>query len=154
MALPSGSPLNEILTQARQRWTITKRTCERIRDQSAASPIAGNVVLGLLDNLKEDLAYFQVIATTPGLGDYASAQYADVGYDIGADFNAFMVELQNVIDWIIANIPKADPDGVDGPEYLLLQSLDAAGNRTNRMFSSAQTAGLRTVLDALIATVE
>lgn len=113
------------------------------------------MALGLLDNMRTDLAYFQGVAATPGIGAYATEQYGD-GYAIGPDFGAFTTALQGVVGWLIANIPREPVDALDpeGPRYLLLQTLDADGARTDRTFSTAQTAGLRTVLDALIATVE
>jgi hypothetical protein len=151
MALPNQAPLSEVLKEARQRWTQTRRVAESIRDRSAAGPITGATVLGLMDNLRADLYYFQTVAATPGIGVYAQSQY-EGAYDIGPDFTAFMAALTSTIDWIIAAAPKTAADG-NGHEWLVVQRLDPTGARIERTFSTVETAGLRTVLDTLIATV-
>lgn len=154
MPLPQEAPLSEVLRDARTRWTRTKITAQNVRARSAQGPIAANMVTGLLDNLRTDLAYFEGVATVPGIGPYAEAQYGD-GYAIGPDFAAFTTALQAAIDWLLAAIPRLpeDPENPEAPRYLLLQTLDEDGARVDRTFSTAQTAGLRTVLDTLIATV-
>ena len=57
-------------------------------------------------------------------------------------------QLNATRDWIIANFPK------DASGYLLYQQFDASGNVTVRQLSTASLAGLRTVLAALIATID
>lgn len=151
MALPNNPPLSEVLKEARQRWVQTKRISQNIRDRAASGPIPASTVLGLLDNLRTDLAYFTAVAATPNIGTYAQEQYG-VTYLIGPDFTAFITAIEDTIAWIVAALPKAAPD-VNGFEWVLLQRIDVDGNRIDRTFSVAQTAGLRTILDSLIATV-
>lgn len=152
MALPTTPPLNEVLTQARERWLNLKISAIQARDRSASNDISAGYVLLVLDRLREDLSYFNSIASTPGLTQYARDQYADQGMDIVADFNAMMNAITNTINWIVSALPKAPADG-QGNEYLLLKTIDATGVRSDRLFTPAQTAGLRTQLDSIIATI-
>lgn len=154
MALPQTPPLSKILHDARQRWTRTKTTAQNVRSRAASGPISATIAVGLLDNVRTDIAYFEAVAATPGIGAYAAEQYGS-GYTIGPDFTAFVSALEDVRDWIVGALPRepVNPADPTGPRHLLLQTVAADGSRTDRTFSVAQTAGLRTVLDALIATV-
>jgi hypothetical protein len=54
-----------------------------------------------------------------------------------------------VVSWVVTNFPK------DGSGFLLAKTFNAdnSGRTVDRTFSAAQTAGLRTVLDTLIAAI-
>lgn len=152
MALPFEAPLSEVLKDARVRWNQTKTLAQRLRDRSEAGPVSAETILDYLDSLVRDKAYFENVALTPGIGAYAADQYD--GYSIGADFTAFIAEIEACITWIVTALPTSDPDG-QGNTWLLVERRDAlTGAKTIRTFSSAQTAGLRTVLDSLAAMVE
>jgi hypothetical protein len=88
----------------------------------------------------------QALAATPGLAAYATAQYSGQGIDIVAEYTAMMTAIDAVDSWIDTNLPK------DASNYEL-QYQRVAGVRTERTFTPAQTAGLRTQLAGLIAAI-
>lgn len=152
MPLPFDAPLSEVLKDARVRWNQTKTLAQRMRDRSENGQVAASTILEYLDTLVRDKAYFESVASTPGLGAYAAAQYD--GYTIGADFLAFINEIDACITWIVTNLPTSDPDA-QGNSWLLVERRDpVTGMQIIRTFSSAQTATLRTALNSLIAMVE
>lgn len=147
MALPSRQPLSEVLSEARRTWANTRSACVTARQQSAAGPVQAHRVVALYDQLRRDAVHFRRIAATPGLADYARAQYADEGVDVAADFAAMANAIDTTVSWISAALPR-DADG-----YPALHQINEDGSIVQRTFSSAQTAGLRTRLDAIIATI-
>ena len=133
------------LSRAQSQASSIKRIAQNNRDRMAAGPITAGGVISLMDNLSGALATFQVVSGLPGIADYANAQ---LGQDVVADFTAMSDATAAARNWIITAIPK------DAGGFLLLETIDANGVRTERNFTSAQTEGLRTALDALIATIE
>ena len=81
-----------------------------------------------------------------GLGTYAATQIDHP--DIVAEAAAVQTAIIGMRDWIAANMPH------DANGYLLRETYDAWLNRVPRTFPSAATAGLRTAIDSLLATVE
>jgi len=146
MAFPtSREMLATGLSRAQSQASSIKRIAQNNRDRMAAGPITAGGVLSLLDNLSGALATFQGVAGLAGIAAYAQDQ---LGQDVAPDFSAMIAEVTACRDWIVSALPK------DGDGYLLLETMDAQGSRTERTFSTAATAGLRTALDALIATIE
>lgn len=147
MALPSRQPLAEVLSEARRTWANTRAACVTARQQSAAGPVQAHRIVALYDQLRRDAAHFRRIASTPGLADYARAQYADEGVDVAADFGAMTTAIDSAVAWILAALPR------DAGGYPALHEVAQDGSIVLRTFTSAQTAGLRTRLDAIIATI-
>jgi hypothetical protein len=133
------------LSRAQSQASTIKRIAENNRDRMAAGPITAGGVVSLMDNLSGALSVFQEVSALPGIAAYAQEQ---LGEDVSADFAAMSSATQAARNWIVTALPK------DGDGYLLLETMDASGNRTERTFGTAATAGLRTALDALIATIE
>lgn len=106
-----------------------------------------NQLFQLIDNLRAPLGIFNSVASIPGIGAYAQAQFDDPGYDVVAEFTAMVNALQACIDWIVNNFP-ADAQG-----FIQAYKLNADGSRTASTFSSAQTAGLASALNTLIAQI-
>lgn len=96
-----------------------------------------------LHNYRADL---DRVRQVPGIGPYAQAQLGSPTLDVAAEFNAMLVAIDAVILWMRDNFPK------DANGFLLAQTWGENGV-VDRQFSPAQTAGLRTQLSALIATV-
>lgn len=84
------------------------------------------------------------LASTPGIDTYAQAQ---LGQSVTTDFTSMVTALTNAGGWIVTNFPK------DGGGFLLSETFNADGTRAARNFSTAQTAGLVTLLSALAATI-
>lgn len=131
---------------ARTTAAELKTLCQQTRDAAAAGPISGSVVRQLLDRLIAGKATFASVAAVPGIATYAEAQEGDPTYDVAAEFNAMTAAIDDAITWILAAVP------VSGGFVLMEQW--TAGGVSVRTFSTAQTAGLRAELDALIATID
>jgi len=110
----------------------------------AATSINTDYVFNMLDRLREIVVNLTSWKSVAGLDAYATAD----GYPttISTDCTAIVTAAQNCIDWVVTNFPSSGG-------FLLDNSLNADGSRTPRSFSSAQTAGLRTRLNALVATI-
>jgi hypothetical protein len=85
------------------------------------------------------------LATTPGLGDYAQAQEGDDTYDVAAEFTTMLASITAARGWMEANVPTNVTVGSP--------STWGDGTLVTNVFTQAQTAGLRTALSAVIATI-
>lgn len=125
----------EILSQA-----------EALRDLSAAGDVTGRGIVIYMDNLQQQIDLLDTLSGTAGIVAYAQDQYDDVTYDVVTEFNTMKTAAEAVVAWIDTNIPK---NGV----WLLVEEI-VLGRLTPRMFTTTDTAGLRTELDALILTID
>lgn len=130
----------EIQTTAAQ----IKAAAQNIRHQAAAGPIDGVRVVRLCETLVRQRAILAAKAQTPGLAEYAAAEMEVA--DIASEFTAMLAQIDATIAWVTGAMPQTGG-------YLDLETLNQDGTVTLRMFSTAQTGGLRTALDALIATI-
>ena len=122
--------------------TQLKKYVTDTRDLMAAGPVSGNVAVGLHERLISDRAKLIAIRDLPGMGNFAKAQEDDVLYDVAAEFNAVLAAIVAVRDWMVTNIGS--------PNGWVTFSVTGVATKT---YTSAQTAGLRTQLDALITTI-
>jgi hypothetical protein len=153
MAFPSssGSKADDLANAwggVRSNAAHIKVYSQDLRSASAAGPIQAATIVLYADQLASAKAAFDRYTAVPGLAAYAREQVNDPALDIVAEYQTMAAQLVAVRDWIIANFPK------DASGYLLYHQFDAAGKIVQRTLSSAQTAGLRTQLDALIATTD
>ena len=147
MAYPTGT-LAKALEDIDRDLIQLRAFAVRRRDEMAAGNVAATTVLGdLFVRLRQHEHALDAAADTPGIGPYAQEQKSDGTLDVVAEFNAVMAAISGVTGWIAANFPK-DVNG-----FLLAQTLSPEGP-VDRTFSPTDTAGLRTQLDALIATIE
>lgn len=145
MAYPTNA-LAQVLEDVDRRAMSVKEYATRYRTQMAAGDVLATVIVDLFIRLKSDKAAFVTAASTSGLGVYAQAQKNDQNLNIGNEFTAMNAAIDGVTTWIETNFPK------DANGYLLRETWSASGP-VDRAFSSANTAGLRTVLATLIATI-
>ncbi len=121
------------------------------RAQSAVATLASNVnatqVFQILDDIRSQLTVFNQVAAIPGIGGYAQAQFNDNTYNVATEFSAMVAAVQGVVDWTVTNFPK----GAGG--FLQAYTINADGSRTAAVFTPAQTAGLTTALNAVIASI-
>lgn len=137
-----SNALAVVMSLARQVRTMTSR----LRDQSAAGSVIVVDIAEYMDELMRMTGELSALKTTPGLAQYAKDQFSDQTYDIAAEFLAMQNAMVATVDWIAANLPS------DG-RWLLMHEI--MGKRlVQRTLSSAETAGLRTKLDVLIAAIE
>ncbi len=115
----------------------------------AAGPVSATVLLDdLLAELRSSRTTLIASRNTSGILTYAQAQFDDPTIDLSTEFAALLAALGAVITWIVDNFPK------DAGGYLERYQIAPDGVVTDRVFSSAQTAGLRTQLQALYAAIE
>lgn len=112
----------------------------------AAGPVDTIFVFSLLDALNGLIANLNAVKNTSGLDAYATAQVPGYAGTMSSDITATVNAAQACIDWVVANFPTS-------ATFLLGQQLNANGTRTQRSFTTAQTAGLRTALNNLLATI-
>lgn len=116
--------------------------------QLASGNVSANAVITVLQRMVGSIAVFDEVSAVAGIVAYAENEENDVNYDVAAEFTAMRTEAIGVRDWILTNFPTA----VSGE--IIKDTLEADGSITVRQFTIAQTAGLRTALDLLIATIE
>lgn len=155
MAFPSsngtqGFTVAQALQLAQGVASIIKSQASNLSAQCAAGPVQASVILNLLTVLADAKLNLTKCAAVPGLATYAQAQTGDA--NIATEFTAMSSALDAVTQWVIANFPT----GSDGTgTYLLVTQFtpDNTGRTQQRTFTTVQTAGLKTVLDALVATI-
>lgn len=137
--------LASALDRAQSQADSIKRIAQNNKDRMAAGTITAGGLLSLLDNLAGAKTALSDAAGLAGMGEFAQAQ---LGQTVTTEFANLMTALDNAGAWIISNFPK------DAGGYLLAETWGTNGARVERTFTTAQTAGLRTLLDALIATID
>ncbi len=126
-----------------------RRMAGSLDAELAAGPVTATLILDrLLAEMRSSRATLVASKTTPGILGYAQAQFSDLSIDLATEFAALIAAVDAVITWIVDNFPK-DVDG-----YLERYKIAPDGEVTDRTFSTAQTAGLRTQLQALFAAIE
>lgn len=150
MAFPSSTTkdsLASVWSGVQARASQVRIHAQELRNASAAGPVSGKNVVDFATLLADAVVMLDRAAAVPGIAQYARDQIGDQVLDVVAEFTAMRAVIIATRDWIMANFPK------DGSGYLLLMSFTADGRYTFRTLTTAQTAGLRTQLDALIATI-
>ena len=102
-----------------------------------------------MTNLKSSIEVWDTASSLPGMAQYARDQENDQTYDVIAEFTAMRTAAVAPVDWVFNNFPK----DAQAPNYILKDILAADGSITVRQFTSAQTTGLQTALDDLIAAI-
>lgn len=139
---PLATALGQIIAGA----SSIKRYTQQIRDRSAAGDIPAREITKYMDEVTRRNGEFDVLKTTAGLAQYARDQFDDPAYDIVAEFNTMQTQMTATAGWISTNIPQSGG-------FLAIEQV--VGNAlVDRMLTSVQTAGLRTELDALLATID
>lgn len=147
MAFPStADPLSRALLDVQNTARQLKTYAQSVKDATAAGPVSANLVIEFYLTLVAAKAKFAAAAAVTGLAQYAKDQFNNQALDIVAEFNAMVAAVNSCGTWINSNVPK------DGSGYLLKDKLTASGVDV-RTFSSAATAGLRTQIDSLLATI-
>lgn len=152
MAFPSSNgsvqvSLAEAWADARAAAANVKSRAQQASVASAAGTLTGDAAVSLSTFLADSKVQLQRDAGVSGIGAYAQSQIGDPTLNVATEFNGLLTALDAVVSWIIANFPK------DASGRLLHQTLTAAGRPVSAPFTAAQTAGLRTALDGLIAAI-
>lgn len=114
-----------------------------------AGPVTSTWVFNVVDEMRDAISRFNQFRSVTGLNAYATAQIPGYSGSLTADIATTQAAIQACIDWIVTNFPRDPATNT----WLLAFQMPADGTRTPRSFSTAQTAGLQTLLAAVIATV-
>jgi hypothetical protein len=155
MAFPSTTgSRQENLSQA---WLVARDTASGIKNRSqnlydrcAAGDTSALTILDYATYLADMKLRLDQVTSVGGIVAYAQAQIDDATFDIAAEYTAMATQIGVTLSWIDDNFPK------DGSGYLLAVKFKTGdpGRTEPRLLSSAQTAGLQTALQALLATID
>lgn len=149
MALPPALTKNSLAYALNQVQNYAAQTKDRANSAVAvmtAGPVDTIFVFSLLDALNGLMANLNAVKNTAGLDAYATAQVPSYAGTMSSDITATVNAAQSCIDWVVANFPTS-------AGFLLGEQLNANGSRIQRSFTTAQTAGFRTALNSLLATI-
>lgn len=144
--IASQASLQKALNDAQNQAAWIKGICQQAVI-SLTGTVDANFVFQLLDNLRAAISMLNADAAVPGIAAYAQAQFSNSGYNISAEFTAMVNDLNSVVSWVVANFPK------DTGNFLQAYTINADGSRTAATFTSAQTAGLTSALNTVIAEI-
>lgn len=145
----SGGTLEQLadgLAESRRLARNIKNRSQSLHDQSAVGDISARGIAIYADEMKQIDDRLNVLRQIPGMQQYARDQYNNQSLDIATEFTTMRNTLQTTITWIVTNLPQ-------GARWLEQEEF-VADRLVERMLNSTQTAGLRTELLALIATID
>lgn len=144
MALISKFSLDDVYKQLKSQFREVRSNSVRLRTEAAAGPVSFSRITSYLafitDSIvlcDERIARFGATA----LANYAKAQEDDANYNPATEYAAMKAAAQAVASHISTAIPANSAHSV------------VNGKTVEPNFSSAQTATLRGLLDALIGTI-
>ena len=145
MALLASDDLAERYTRMKYQATRLKSRCSVANTLLAAGDTAASYILELYTFLGTAEGVLDAVALLSGIGDHAKTVEDDPAYDVVTELGVVSSACASSRTWIEANIP--DSNG------WLLVSQFAGGEVVPREFTSVQTAGLRTALQAIIDAI-
>lgn len=149
MPLPSSTVpyLGQAFTQVLGQATGIRQQAVDALATLQAGPVNTTWIFNMLDQMRDAIGRFDRFKSVVGLNGRATAEVSGYAGTMTTDIAATQLAIQDCIDWVVANFPKA------ASGEILAQTLNVDGTRTPRSFSSAQTAGLQTRLQTVIATI-
>ena len=152
MALPaSTTSLPTVLYETQNLAQGMRAVAQGAVTTLAAQNVDAVWVFNFLDRFYSLGLALSTWAATPGLDEFAIANVKMTPPYAGsytADINATIAAAQACVNWVVTNFPKDSTN-----TYILAFVLNANGSRTPAQFTPAQTVGLRTALNAFIATI-
>jgi hypothetical protein len=150
MTLPSSSSpyLGQAFIQVMGQSAGIKAQAIAALGQLQSGNVDANWIFNAVDIMRDAITRFNLYKNVAGLNAYATAQVSGYAGTMTTDITTTIAAIQDCMDWIVANFPK-DTTAV----YILAFTMAADGSRTPRLFTPAQTAGLQTKLQTLIATI-
>lgn len=152
MAFPSSNnitSLHDVLSTLRALTGQTKSQAQSAVATMAAQNVDSNFVFQILDRLNWLITTLNAWKNTEGLDAYATADLPTYAGTLTTDATVVIDSAQACINWAVNNFPKDSTN-----TYILAETLNSDGTRTLRQFTPTQTAGFRTVMQTLIATIE
>lgn len=149
-----GFPANKIdlsdgLTDAIEIAADLKQAMQDTHDRLAAQTVEAGLLVNIVTRVRNGVEHWDAIAALPGMTQFARDQLNDQTLDIGIEFTTMRNAAAAVITWIFDNFPTSSPGG-----FLEKETLAANGVITQRTFTPANTAPLRTLMIGFIATID
>lgn len=116
------------------------------RDKLVAGDVSGDLLLQLMGGLFNLSSQMAVVASTPGLDQYARDQRDDQTYDVVLEYTTAKAAIDAAAQWVRDNLPV----NASGRPDLLVWSGNDWGWRS---FTTIQTAALVVLLDAITAAI-
>lgn len=135
------------LVSAKHTALRVKSRLEGFITRSTSGEVAASLILNVLDELRGARLTLIAVRDIPTIGTYASEVEDDGTYDVTAEFNAMLTEIDAALAWIAASLPQ------DGSGYLLVTTLNAQHEQESRTFPPAQLDGLRTALQGVVDSI-
>lgn len=126
----------------RDLLTIAKQQKAYMQTWSSAlsSNITADLALGWASNISTVLVRMDAVAALPGMQAYAQAQFGGGAYDVASQYATMRAAIAAILTWLQANLP---------PNSLTVTSAVVAGST----FTPAQTAPLKTLIDAAVSSI-
>lgn len=155
MAYPASTKTLQVwVMEVDQKAALLKSAAQLQRSQSAAGTLNMDNVRRFFDQLVQANVFFASTIGVTGLSDYLNSEKQGAVADPAAEFVMMRNAVVGTLDWLRANVPAGN-FGSPSVSYKLAFNFPT-GNVTPSaalVFTAAQTAGYRTVLDSLIATI-
>lgn len=154
MAYPASTKtLQRWLQEVDSRAESLKQRASAQKASSSANSLTILDVRTFCDFLIETNVLFTEAEAVPGIAAYLNTEKQGTVADPVAEFVAMRNAVVATLNWLRTNVPQGSFGGTD---YKLGFNFPASNTvkTTPLTFTAAQTAGYRTVLDSLIATVE
>jgi hypothetical protein len=141
---------NEVATQAyvevKRQAVHLKQTLNGMILRMSSESIDYDYLAMLYNTLEAANVRFDALKGTPGLSAHAKTQENDPAYDVAAEFAAMQTAITNAQAWIVNNVPLN--------VALVSPAQWTNGVKIDALFTSAQTAPLRTVLQTVTASIQ
>jgi len=150
MAFPSGKTkdtLYKSFSDTQRQARNLKQDAIDIVNTTLAGDIPRKVIMDFNTKIADALDIWNAASAKVGIAQYAKDQLEDQTLTLGTDFVAMTATAEATRDWIIANFPNTGG-------LLSERSFDVNGRMVLATLTTGQTAGLRTELNLLIATIE
>lgn len=156
MAYPaSRKPLYKWLEDVDAKCMLLKSQAQQQSTFSSAGTLTMDMVRRFYDLLKSTYVFCAEAAAVPGIGNYVTTQKQNAVADPVTEFQNMKAQIAATISWLNTNVPQGEFPANSGNEYKLgyLFPADNTTASSSLIYTAAETAGYRTVLANLIATI-
>lgn len=150
MALPSldgtqAEGVESAWASARSTGSKLKRMATQLKAASLAGPVKAQQILDFLAQLHTQRTRLATIQAIDGLDAYVVTRHPLLVAT--TEIGGVIAGIDAIVAWMVGAFPS-------NGTYILQRILGGDGLTSDRDFSTAQLAGLRTQLDALLATID
>lgn len=151
MAFPSSNNTTSLATVLSTLQALAGQTKSQAQNSLVlmqSQSVDTNFVFQLLDRLNWLITTLNTWKNTAGLDVYAADNLPGYSGTLTTDITSVVNAAQACINWVVTNFPKDSTN-----TYILSETINSDGTRTLRQFTPSQTAGLQTLIQALIASI-